>query len=120
MTSSTNIFLVTFLTGITSYYDAKGGVKDFLKIRMAILKVLVGTGMTPSHPKFEQAGPPEVLHVILDGRVVGSMPSDIVEKAVSYLRQLKVSGVPEVCFVLYAAEQFLGVSPDFLSSSIDT
>lgn len=81
---------------ITSYYDAKGGVKDFLKIRMSILKVLVGIGMTPSLPKFVQSGPPEVLHVILDGRVVGSIPSDIIEKAVSYLRQLKVSGVPEI------------------------
>ncbi|KZV18470.1 hypothetical protein F511_18038 [Dorcoceras hygrometricum] len=81
---------------ITSYYDAEGGVKDFLKIRMSILKILVAMGMTPSVPKFVQAGLPEVLHVILDGRVVGSIPSDIVAKAVSHMRQLKVSGVNEV------------------------
>uniref|UniRef100_A0A2N9GSZ2 DNA-directed RNA polymerase n=1 Tax=Fagus sylvatica TaxID=28930 RepID=A0A2N9GSZ2_FAGSY len=47
--------------------------------------------MTPSLPKLVQAGPPEVLSVLLDGRVVGSIPSSEVEKVVGHLRRLKVS-----------------------------
>ncbi|KAL2514232.1 nuclear RNA polymerase A2 [Forsythia ovata] len=83
---------------ITSNYDSKGNVRDFLKVRMSILSVLVGMGMTPSLPKLVQAGPPEVLSVLLDGRVVGSIPSGIVGKAVSHLRRLKVAAtsvIPE-------------------------
>ncbi|KAK4379648.1 hypothetical protein RND71_001510 [Anisodus tanguticus] len=76
---------------ITSYYDLKGNAKDFFKIRMSILNVLIAIGMTPSSPKLVQAGPPEVLSVLLDGRIVGSMPSDLVEKAVAHLRRLKLS-----------------------------
>ncbi|KAG8391300.1 hypothetical protein BUALT_Bualt01G0173600 [Buddleja alternifolia] len=81
---------------ITSYYDTEGKVKDFLEVRKSILKVLVGIGMTPSLPKLVQAGPPEVLPVLLDGRVVGSIPSNIVEKAVSHLRRLKVSAISAI------------------------
>ncbi|CAK9159048.1 unnamed protein product [Ilex paraguariensis] len=76
---------------VTSYYDSQGNIRDFFKIRLSILSVLVGVGMTPSSPKLVQAGPPEVLSVLLDGRVVGSIPSDIVEKSVSHLRKLKLS-----------------------------
>lgn len=47
--------------------------------------------MTPSLPKLVQAGPPEVLSVLIDGRVVGSLPSSMVEKVVGHLRRLKVS-----------------------------
>lgn len=88
------------LTGITSYYDSEGEVKDFLEIRKSVLKVLVSIGMTPSSPKLVQAGPPEVLPVLLDGRVVGSIASDIIEKAVSHLRRLKVSATSAVRFCL--------------------
>lgn len=88
------------MTGITSYYDSEGEVKDFLEIRKSILKVLVSIGMTPSSPKLVQAGPPEVLPVLLDGRVVGSIASDIIEKAVSHLRRLKVSATSAVRFCL--------------------
>ena len=66
-------------------------------MRMSVLSVLVGVGMTPSLPKLVPAGPPEVLSVVLDGRVVGSIPSDIVEKAVSHLRRLKLSATSVVC-----------------------
>ncbi|XP_059638695.1 DNA-directed RNA polymerase I subunit 2 isoform X2 [Cornus florida] len=76
---------------ITSYYDSQGNVRDFLKMRTSIISVLIGVGMAPSLPKLVQAGPPEVLSVILDGRVVGSIPSDMVEKTVAYLRRLKLS-----------------------------
>ena len=65
---------------------------------MSILSVLIGIGMTPALPKLIQAGPPEVLSVILDGRVVGSIPSSEVEIAVNHLRRLKVSTISVVCF----------------------
>lgn len=78
---------------ITSYFDSRGSTRDFFKIRMSILSVLIGIGMTPALPKLVQAGPPEVLSVILDGRVVGSIPSSEVETAVNHLRRLKVSAI---------------------------
>lgn len=84
--------------GITSYYDSEGKVKDFLEIRKSILKVLVTIGMTPALPKLLLAGPPEVLPVLLDGRVVGSIPFDIIEKAVSHMRRIKVSDTSAVSF----------------------
>lgn len=54
--------------------------------------------MTPSLPRLAQAGPPEVLSVLLDGRVVGTIPFDLVEKAVAHLRRLKLSAVSAVCY----------------------
>ncbi|EPS62433.1 hypothetical protein M569_12357, partial [Genlisea aurea] len=78
---------------ITSHYDSEGKVKDFLKIRKSVLEVLVSSGMEPSEPKTVLAGPPEYLSVLLDGRVVGSIASGLVEKCVSYLRRLKVSAI---------------------------
>lgn len=90
-----------FSSGITSYYDTKGNVRDFFKCRMSILNVLVSVGMTPSLPKFVQAGPPKVLSVLLDGRVVGSIPSDRVEKAVTHMRRLKLSAASLVCSVTF-------------------
>lgn len=53
--------------------------------------------MTPSLPKLAQAGPPEVLSVLLDGRVVGSIPSSEVEKAVAHIRRLKLAATSAVC-----------------------
>ncbi|CAI9096906.1 OLC1v1033160C1 [Oldenlandia corymbosa var. corymbosa] len=79
---------------ITSYYSPNGNIRDFQKYRTSILSELVRVGMTPSLPKLVQAGPPKVLTVMLDGRVVGTIPSDIVESAVSYLRTLKLSAKP--------------------------
>lgn len=86
------------MSGITSFFDSHGNTKDFFRIRKSILRVLIGMGMTPALPKLRQAGPPEVLSVILDGCVVGSIPSSAVEAAVNHLRRLKVSATPEVCF----------------------
>ncbi|XP_031127210.1 DNA-directed RNA polymerase I subunit 2 [Ipomoea triloba] len=81
---------------VTSYYDAKGNIKDFFKIRLSISSVLTSIGMTPSLPRLAQAGPPELLSVLLDGRVVGTMPFDLVEKAVAHLRRLKLSAVSAI------------------------
>lgn len=57
--------------------------------------------MSSSLPKLSQAGLPEALSVLLDGRVVGFMSSSVIEKAVSHLRRLKVSAVSGVsgCFL---------------------
>ncbi|KAI8546005.1 hypothetical protein RHMOL_Rhmol07G0082000 [Rhododendron molle] len=99
---------------ITSYYDSQGNVRDFFKMRMYVLSVLVGVGMTPSLPKLMQAGPPEVLSVVLDGRVVGSIPSDIADKAVSHLRRLKLSatsGIPVDLEVGYVPLSMGGAYP---------
>ncbi|XP_012068704.1 DNA-directed RNA polymerase I subunit 2 isoform X1 [Jatropha curcas] len=76
---------------VTSYFDSHGAVKDFFDMRKSILGVLTGLGMISSLPKLVQAGPPQVLSVLLDGRVVGSIPSSEVEKVVAHLRRLKVS-----------------------------
>lgn len=92
------MFVNFCISGITSYFDSRGSTRDFFKIRMSILSVLIGIGMTPALPKLVQAGPPEVLSVILDGRVVGSIPSSEVETAVNHLRRLKVSAISVVCF----------------------
>ncbi|XP_016537583.2 DNA-directed RNA polymerase I subunit 2 [Capsicum annuum] len=81
---------------ITSYYDSKGNVKDFFKMRMSILNVMIAIGMTPSSPKLVQAGPPELLSVLLDGRIVGYMSSDLIEKAVTHLRRLKLSSTSSI------------------------
>ncbi|KAL8500732.1 hypothetical protein ACS0TY_020352 [Phlomoides rotata] len=99
---------------ITSYYDSKGNVKDFLEIRKSVLKVLVSIGMTPSLPKLLLAAPPEVLPVLLDGRVVGSIASEIIEKAVCHLRRFKVSAasvIPEDLEVGYIPLSMGGAYP---------
>ncbi|KAK9081773.1 hypothetical protein Syun_031219 [Stephania yunnanensis] len=99
---------------ITSFFDSQGNMKDFLKIRLSILNILAGIGMIPSLPKLVRAGPPEVLSVLLDGCVVGSISSDIAEKAVSHLRKLKLfpsSGIPEDLEVGYVPLSFGGAYP---------
>ncbi|KAL8236009.1 hypothetical protein R6Q59_017090 [Mikania micrantha] len=99
---------------ITSYYDSEGKIRDFSKIQKAILNVLIAAGMTPSLPKLVKAGPPEVLHVLLDGRVVGSIPADRIEKTVGHLRALKLSTasvVPEDLEVGYVPISMGGAFP---------
>lgn len=65
-------------------------------MRTSILRVLIGVGMIPSLPKLVKSGPPAVLSVLLDGRVVGVIPSSEVEKVVAHLRRLKVSAASVV------------------------
>ncbi|PWA86659.1 nuclear RNA polymerase A2 [Artemisia annua] len=99
---------------ITSYYDSEGHIRDFSKIQKSILSVLVGAGMIPALPKLVKAGPPEVLHVLLEGRVVGVIPNDRVEKAVSHLRKLKLSAtsaIPEDLEVGYVPISMMGAFP---------
>lgn len=65
---------------------------------MSILDILIEVGMTPSLPKLVLPGPPEVLTVLLDGCIVGCIPSSEVEKIVAHMRKLKVSSAAVVCF----------------------
>ncbi|CAA6655692.1 unnamed protein product [Spirodela intermedia] len=81
---------------VTSNFDSQGFVKDFVKIRMSITKALIGVGMTPSLPRLERAGPPEVLFVLLDGCILGSIVSNKIEKAVAHIRLLKLSAISGV------------------------
>lgn len=76
--------------GITSQFDSNGNIRDFLKIRKSVVDVLLGMGMVTSLPKLIRAAPPEVIHVLLDGQVVGSLPSNLVMNVVACLRRLKV------------------------------
>ncbi|XP_073226010.1 DNA-directed RNA polymerase I subunit 2-like isoform X2 [Cicer arietinum] len=76
---------------VTSFYDSEGNIKDYFKIKLSILNILVEIGMTQSLPKIFLPGPPEVLTVLLDGCIVGFIPSTEVEKVVAHIRELKVS-----------------------------
>lgn len=64
---------------------------------MSILNILIEIGMTQSLPKIFLPGPPEVLTVLLDGCIVGYIPSTEVEKVVAHIRELKVSSAAVVC-----------------------
>ncbi|KAJ0044583.1 hypothetical protein Pint_05605 [Pistacia integerrima] len=99
---------------VTSYYDSQGNVRDFSKIRSSILSVLIGVGMMPSLPKLVKAGPPAALSILLDGRVVGAIPSSEVEKVVAHLRKLKVSAasvIPDDLEVGYVPLSMGGAYP---------
>lgn len=77
-------------SGISSQFDSNGNIRDFRKIRRSVVDVLVGIGMVTSLPKLVRTGPPKVIHVLLDGQVVGSLSSNLVPEVVAYLRRLKV------------------------------
>lgn len=62
-------------------------IKNFGEMKKLLSAVRVG--MNPVLPKIEQTGPPEVLHVHLDGCILGTIASAMIEKAVNYLRTLK-------------------------------
>lgn len=86
-----------FVSGVTSFYDSRGNVRNFPNIRMSVLEVLVGIGMIPALPKVERAGLPHVLSVLLDGRVVGFVSSSQAVNIVAHLRRMKVSSATLVC-----------------------
>ncbi|KAG0484509.1 hypothetical protein HPP92_008588 [Vanilla planifolia] len=99
---------------VVSFYDQNGQLKDHLKIRLSILSVLVGLGMTPSLPRLEHAGPPKILRVLLDGCVIGSIASAKVEKAVWHLRSLKLASssvIPDDLEIGYVALSEGGAYP---------
>ncbi|KAL6125623.1 hypothetical protein ACLB2K_073679 [Fragaria x ananassa] len=99
---------------ITSYFDAQGNIRDFTKIRMSILNVLIEVGMIPSLPMLVHVGLPANLSVLLDGRVVGYISSTQVEKVVAHLRKLKVSAasvIPDDLEVGYVPLSMGGAYP---------
>lgn len=98
MTNESQYVFLFSISGVTSFFDSQGNIKDYFKIKVSILKILVEVGMMPSLPKLVRAGPPEVLTVFLDGCIVGSIPSSQVEKVVAHLRGLKVSSAAVVWF----------------------
>ncbi|VVA93013.1 unnamed protein product [Arabis nemorensis] len=111
---------MTRTSRITSQFDSNGNIRDFLKIRKSVVDVLVGAGMVSSLPKLVRAGPPKVIHVLLDGQVVGSLSSDLVTKVVAYLRRLKVespSVIPEDLEVGYVPSSMGGSYPGLYLAS---
>ncbi|XP_061348881.1 DNA-directed RNA polymerase I subunit 2 isoform X1 [Gastrolobium bilobum] len=82
---------MTCTSRVTSFFDSQGNIKDYFKIKMSILNILIEVGMTQSLPKLVLPGPPEVLTVLFDGCIVGCIPSSEVEKVVAHIRLLKVS-----------------------------
>lgn len=79
---------------ISSCYNSEGAIKDFQKIKDKLLVELVRGGMIPLLPKMEHTGPPEIMHVHLDGCIVGSIASAKIEEVVNYLRRLKLLAHP--------------------------
>ncbi|CAN6293083.1 unnamed protein product [Urochloa humidicola] len=99
---------------ISSFYNSEGVVKDFEKIKKSLSAELVRVGMNPVLPKIERTGPPEVLHVHLDGCILGTIASAKIEEAVNYLRKLKLlahSGIPEDLEVGYVPLSLGGAYP---------
>lgn len=93
-----NSFFRFCISGITSFFDSQGKIKDYFKIKKSIEDILKEVGMTPSVPNTALPGPPEALTVLLDGCVVGCIASSEVEKVVAYIRELKVSSASVVRF----------------------
>lgn len=102
MTSNT-LFLLYF-SGIASYFDSQGNIRDFEKMRHNIVDFLTNFGVTPLWPYLDKRGTPAVLSVLLDGHVVGFVPSSEVENVVAELRRFKVSATSKVyfCQILFA------------------
>ncbi|KAH9615819.1 hypothetical protein KSS87_022967 [Heliosperma pusillum] len=99
---------------ITSFYDHQGAIKNFYNMRLLIINTLFKLGMKSSLPKLVQGGPPEVLSVLLDGRVIGAIAASLVEKAVTHLRKLKLSEgseIPSDMEVGYVPLSFGGAYP---------
>lgn len=99
---------------VTSYFNIDGKIKDFRGIQRSIVNIMVRLGMSHLLSKFEHAGPPEVLQVLLDGRLIGSIACSEVEKVVAHLRHLKLSaasGIPDDLEVGYIPLSFGGAYP---------
>lgn len=75
-------------------------IKNFGEMKKLLSVELVRVGMNPVLPKIEQTGPPEVLHVHLDGCILGTIASAMIEKAVNYLRTLKLLAHSGVCSIM--------------------
>lgn len=75
-------------------------INFFGEMKKLLSAELVRVGMNPVLPKIEQTGPPEVLHVHLDGCILGTIASAMIEKAVNYLRTLKLLAHSGVCSIM--------------------
>ncbi|GLJ25400.1 hypothetical protein SUGI_0486220 [Cryptomeria japonica] len=105
---------LTAMCRITSDTDSELKFKDYMKLRKSITNVLIDYGMIPVLPRLERGGPPEILSVLLDGRVIGYLNSLTIEGAVKHLRSLKLSKtseVPEDLEVGYVPCTFSGAYP---------
>ncbi|KAJ1294990.1 hypothetical protein BS78_01G188700 [Paspalum vaginatum] len=97
---------------ISSFYNSEGALKSCEDIKKSLSAELVRVGMNPMLPKIERTGPPEVLHVHLDGCILGTIASANIEKAVNYLRRLKLAHtVPEDLEVGYVPLSLSGAYP---------
>ncbi|KAL5224278.1 hypothetical protein ABZP36_010917 [Zizania latifolia] len=99
---------------ISSFYNSEEAIKDFQNIKKLLIARLVGAGMAQFLPRIERTGPPEVLHVHLDGCIVGSINSSKIEEVVNHLRSLKLlahSGIPEDLEVGYVPLSLGGAYP---------
>ena len=83
-------------------------IKDFEKIKKSLSAELVLVGMNPVFPKIERSGPPEVLHVHLDGCILGTMSAARIEEAVNFLRKLKFLAHSGVCSLLLSCFCLIG------------
>ncbi|XP_062174950.1 DNA-directed RNA polymerase I subunit 2 [Alnus glutinosa] len=81
---------------ITSYFDSQKNIRDFEKIQNNIVDFLTNFGVTPLWPYLDKRGTPAVLSVLLDGHVVGFVPSSEVENVVAELRQFKLSATSKI------------------------
>lgn len=88
---------IIYVSGVTSYFDSEGDIRDFEKIRRDIRSFLIGAGMMSPQPMLVKVGPPKFLSVLIDGHVVGSVSSNLVEDVVANLRRSKVSTDTMVC-----------------------
>ena len=88
------------MSGISSFYNSEGVVKNFGEMKKLLSAELVRVGMNPVLPKIERTGPPEVLHVHLDGCILGTIASATIDKAVNYLRTLKLLAHSGVCSLM--------------------
>ncbi|KAG6650617.1 DNA-directed RNA polymerase I subunit 2 isoform X1 [Carya illinoinensis] len=99
---------------VTSYFGSEGDVRDFKKIRRDIRSFLIGAGMMSLQPMLVKVGPPKFLSVHIDGHVVGSIASSLVENVVANLRKLKVSAdtmIPDDLEVGYVPLSLGGAYP---------
>lgn len=103
------------ISGITSFFDSQGNIKDYFKIKKSIRNILLDMDFEESFPLSNQPGLPAFLHVHLDGCIIGCINSSKVDKVVSHLRKLKVlsPGVVCLCQTFYSLIIYYFVDIDF-------
>lgn len=89
-------WLEFFSAVISTDLDARGLVRQPLKIRKAVTSELVSVGMLPSVLSMARVAPPDFLTVHLDGRIIGHMRTLDIPPAVAHLRHCKVAKIADV------------------------